>query len=174
MEFMKELVENSTAVGSVEWIGIASSPRQPHSTLRTAELIAGRGISGDHHAERSKTSKRQVTLIQQEHLPVVAALLKKEQIDPADLRRNIVVSGINLAVLRRAVFQVGTAVLRGTGNCPPCSRMEENLGPGGYAAMLSHGGIIAVVETAGTVSLGDSVRVLNIFSADATSSGRTP
>jgi MOSC domain-containing protein YiiM len=71
-----------------------------------------------------------------------------------------VVSGINLAALKYQTFQIGAAVLEGSGNCPPCSRMEENLGPGGYAAMLAHGGITAVVVSEGVVSPGDTVSAL--------------
>ena len=83
---------------------------------------------------------------------------------PALLRRNIVVSGINLSALKYQAFQVGSAILRGTGSCPPCSRMEENLGAGGYAAMLNHGGITAVVETEGVASIGDSIVPLSVHS----------
>jgi len=35
--------------------------------------------------------------------------------------------------------------------------MEENLGSGGYAAMLNHGGITAIVESESIVAIGDSV-----------------
>jgi MOSC domain-containing protein YiiM len=73
------------------------------------------------------------------------------------LRRNIVVSGINLQALKEQQFKIGEAVLFGTGNCPPCSRMEENLGPGGYCAMRGHGGITAYVLQPGKICLGDSV-----------------
>ena len=99
-----------------------------------------------------------MTLLQYEHLAVVAGLMQQEKIDPADLRRNIVVSGINLQALKNQEFELGGALLLGTGNCPPCSRMEENLGPGGYNAMRGHGGITARVLQPGEVSVGCEVR----------------
>jgi MOSC domain-containing protein YiiM len=98
-----------------------------------------------------------VTLIQAEHLEIVARLLGKAAIEPALVRRNIVVSGINLLALRSQEFQIGEAVLVGTGNCAPCSRMEEVLGPGGYNAMRGHGGITAAVVQPGVLRVGDSV-----------------
>ena len=98
-----------------------------------------------------------ITLIQKEHIDAVAAILRLDGIDPALLRRNIVVSGINLVALKQNEFRVGEVVLFGTGNCPPCSRMEENLGMGGYNAMRGHGGITAKVIAGGTIFLGDKV-----------------
>ena len=48
---------------------------------------------------------------------------------------DLVVSGINLLSLKDIRFSIGGAVLRGTGICVPCSRMEEVLGFGGYLAL---------------------------------------
>jgi MOSC domain-containing protein YiiM len=70
------------------------------------------------------------------------------------------VSGINLLSLKGLRFRIGEAVLEGTGPCDPCSRMEENLGPGGFQAMRGHGGLTARVIEAGTVCVGDRVEAL--------------
>ena len=112
------------------------------------------GLAGD---RRTTPGKRAVTLIQAEHLPVISALSGTEA-TPHLLRRNIVVAGINLLALRKAEFRIGTALLRGTGLCAPCSRMEEALGHGGYNAVRGHGGITAEVIDPGKVALGDAVR----------------
>ena len=55
------------------------------------------------------------------------------------MRRNLVVSGINLLALKDRRFRVGTALLEGSGECAPCSRMEVVLGPSGYNAVHGHG-----------------------------------
>lgn len=98
-----------------------------------------------------------MTLIQDEHLTAVAGLLGVAAIDPGQTRRNIVVRGINLLALHNCRFRIGTALLEGTGYCQPCSRMETNLGPGGYNAMRGHGGITARILEDGVISLGDPV-----------------
>jgi MOSC domain-containing protein YiiM len=90
----------------------------------------------------------------------VAYMLKKEAIDPELTRRNIVVSGINLLAFADQQFQIGEAVLEMTGHCHPCTRMEENLGEGGYNAMRGHGGITCRVVTGGTIKLGDEVKLV--------------
>lgn len=159
MEILKELLATNTFQGRVQWIGTSLGPRSEIQLQETVRIVTG-GVDGDHHCRPNRNSKRQVTLIQAEHIPVVESILGRGRIDPSLLRRNIVVSGINLAALKYQTFRIGTAVLQGSGSCPPCSRMEENLGPGGYAAMLTHGGITAIVVTEGTVSLGDTVSAL--------------
>ncbi len=162
MELLKELLSGNTVIGKVEWIGLSSSSRSEIATPNSATVVPG-GIDGDHHCRPKRSSKREVTLIQAEHIAAVAGILRRSEIDPRLLRRNFVVSGINLASLKYQTFRIGTAVLKGTGNCPPCSRMEENLGHGGYSAMLNHGGITAVVVTEGVVGIGDSVEALLEF-----------
>ena len=143
--------------GRVEWIGTAPEKGAELQVRDSVELVAGAGIVGEHHYRDNSKSKRQVTLIQAEHLPVVAAILGRDQIDPGDVRRNIVVSGINLAALNSQTFQIGEATLKGTGDCVPCQLMEEKLGAGGYAAMVAHGGITCIVVNGGQVQTGDIV-----------------
>ena len=143
--------------GHVAWIGLRPAPRATIRVVDSALLTADAGIVGDHRAARSG-GRRQVTLIQQEHLGAIAALAELDAIDPALLRRNLVVSGISLAALKARCFRIGEAVLEGTGDCQPCSRMEENLGPGGYNAMRGHGGITARVLQSGLVRIGDTVQ----------------
>jgi MOSC domain-containing protein YiiM len=124
-----------------------------------AEARPGGGLTGDRF-KGSAASKRQVTLIQAEHLAAVGSLLGRAAIDPGLTRRNVVVTGINLYALRQARFQVGGVLLEGTGICAPCANMEAALGPGGFNAMRGHGGITARVLEAGVVRVGDTVRLV--------------
>jgi len=157
-EFLvKELLAEIPQAGRLEWIGLRPAYRATVQAVSEVIADAGRGLVGDHYAE-SPGTKRQVTLIQAEHLPVVAALTGRTSVLPEDLRRNLVVSGINLLALKDRNFRIGEVLLEGTGLCHPCSRMEDVLGPGGYNAMRGHGGITARVLAGGVLCLGDSVR----------------
>jgi MOSC domain-containing protein YiiM len=159
MPVLHDLLATLPQRGRVEWIGVREARLVPMRVLEAAELTIGRGVSGDRFSGGVE-SKRQVTLIQAEHLQVIAGLLGRERIDPALLRRNIVVSGINLLALQRAKFGLGEVVLEGTGGCHPCSRMEHALGTGGFNAMRGHGGITARVLTSGAVRVGDEVHLI--------------
>ena len=160
MSEMRLLLDVLPQTGRVEWIGLSPEPRAPLRAVDAAEARVGSGLGGDHHAKRGKPSKREVTLIQAEHLAAVASLTHRAALPPDLTRRNIVVSGINLLALKDRRFQIGAAVLEATGPCEPCSRMEENLGPGGFNAMRGHGGITARVVQPGTIRVGDDVRLV--------------
>jgi len=153
---MKELFDIMPQSGTVEWIGVRPERGAPLVVLAEVEALEKGGLSGDRY-NGGPTGKRQVTLIQGEHLDTVAAILGKDLIDPGLTRRNIVVRGVNLLALHNRTFKIGDAVLEGTGYCHPCSRMETNLGPGGYNAMRGHGGILAKVVQPGIIRTGDAV-----------------
>ena len=154
---LKQLILNLPQQGKVEWISIRPEKRKALKVLDKVSVLE-KGLEGDRYAGRS--GKRSITLIQLEHIAVIASLLHREKIDPSELRRNIVVSGINLLALKDREFKIGTAVLKMTGLCHPCSRMEEALGEGGYNAVRGHGGINARVVSPGEIRLKDKVVVI--------------
>jgi len=153
MKTIAELTRTFPRAGRVEWIGVRPARHAALTPLECVEALEATGLRGDRYGS---SGKRQVTLIQAEHLTVLSSLVGRT-VEPAQLRRNILVSGINLWALRGARFRVGGALLEGTGPCDPCSRMEEVLGPGGYNAMRGHGGITARVLQGGWIRLGDAL-----------------
>ena len=138
--------------GRLTWIGLRPERYADINVVAAANLTEA-GLSGDH----GRVGKRAVTLVQAEHLPVIAALIGTETVQPETLRRNLVVAGLNLLALRKGLLRVGDAVLEIHGPCPPCSRMEKALGAGGYNAMRGHGGWYASVVSPAQISVGDTV-----------------
>ncbi|MBD2751555.1 MOSC domain-containing protein [Spirosoma validum] len=157
MQNIKDLFDVFPRPGRVEWIGIRLERREPVQVVDSIDVSEKKGILGDHYSGQS--GNRHVTLIQAEHLPVVAALTGRDTLDPALLRRNIVVSGLNLLALKEHQLQIGDVILKVTGQCHPCSKMETALGPGGYNAMRGHGGLTAKVIRGGKMQVGDAVVV---------------
>lgn len=157
MQTLAQRLEVLPQVGSLVWIGESPATRKPIQERESTLLIAGFGLERDYHAKRRAGTKRQVTLIQEEHLIAVASLLHVAEVTPHQVRRNLVVRGINLLALKGRTFQVGECRLVYSGPCDPCSRMEETFGPGGLNAMRGHGGITAMVLEGGTIRRGDAV-----------------
>ena len=146
--------------GRLEWIGLRPARREPLQSVDVAEAVADRGLAGDHRSEKTPGSGRQVTVISREFINQIAHFLDRDTIDPGLLRRNLVMSGINLHVLRHQRFTIGESVLLEAGAlCHPCSRMETNLGKGGVAAMFGHGGLCCRVLQSGAIRVGDRVTV---------------
>jgi MOSC domain-containing protein YiiM len=150
---LRELIDTMPQAGVVEWIGLRPSRREVLRAVANADATIGHGLVGDHYSNRG--GKRQVTLIQAEHLQAIASMLDVRAVDPGSLRRNLVICGINLLALKDKQFQVGDAILEYSGLCHPCSRMESALGPGGYNALRGHGGITARVLRGGTIRVGN-------------------
>jgi MOSC domain-containing protein YiiM len=142
--------------GRLEWIGVRPARRVAAEPRGSANLTAGHGVDGDRY-DTSRDGPRQVTLIAAEDIAAIATFLGLPEIAPECLRRNLVTSGINLLALKDRRFRVGAALLEGSGECAPCSRMEETFGTGGYNAVRGHGGITARVIEGATIHVGDTV-----------------
>jgi len=153
-----KLMATLPRAGRVVWIGLRPRRDVPMDEVDTAVAFAGGGLLGDRYTTGSGT--RGITLIQAEHLPVIATLSGHDEVKPATLRRNIVVSGLPLVALKGRRFRIGEVLLEGTESCDPCSRMEAALGDGGYNAMRGHGGLCARILEGGTIRRGDTVVAL--------------
>lgn len=174
---LKTLVRQFPAEGRLA--AIVLRPARGEAAVLVDEAVAepGRGLIGDRRSVRRKQGDdaqlREVTLIQAEHLPVVAGLLGQASLDPRRLRHNLIVSGVNLIAMHspfpgeRLVWAIGDSVrLVVTGPCDPCSKMEVEFGRGAYNALRGHGGMTARLLAGGTLRVGDAVRLVGIATGD--------
>jgi len=134
-------------------------------SLESAEGVAGRGLIGDRYADGVGTFStwpgrgRAVTLIEEEAL----SSLEDERgvrLSPRESRRNLLVSGQNLADLVGTRFQIGEVVLIGRRPAPPCQHLEELTRPGVLNALVGRGGIRADVEVGGVLRIQEEIVVL--------------
>ena len=165
---LRDLTRRFRSAGRLEAIIVRPSRDLPAEHATAARLVPGRGLLGDRRAERERQGdsarKRELTLIQHEHLPLIAAWCGLESVDPARLRRNLVISGVNLLAMRSPFadrplrWRIGQdALIQITGPCDPCSLMEKELGVGGYNALRGHGGLTAWVVREGDIAVGDVI-----------------
>lgn len=150
MSELHDMIARWAQPGAVEWIGLRPARAAEIVSVPDVEVTEA-GLTGD----RGRKGKRAVTLVQAEHLAVIASFLGRDTVGPEMLRRNLSIRGLNLAGLKGRQLQVGSAVLRVTTICAPCSLMERFFGHGGYAAMRGHGGWCAEVVTPGLIRVGD-------------------
>lgn len=158
MQSLAQLMATLPQRGVIEWLGVRPAREVPMQTPAVVEARCGHGLTGDRF--RGTRNKREVTFIQREHIDALGSLLGRSDIEAAVLRRNVVVSGLNLLALKGRRFAVGDALFECTGFAHPCSRMEIVLGPGGYNAMRGHGGITARILRGGLLRIGESVSLL--------------
>jgi MOSC domain-containing protein YiiM len=152
---LAKLLDAPVRPGRLIWIGLRPGRREPMQAVDSVTLDAGRGLVGDRYSR--KDGNRQVTLIGAENLASIGAFLGRAPIPPDLLRRNLVVEGLNLLALKDRRFRIGDVVLETSGECHPCSRMEEVLGVGGYNAVRGQGGITARVLQGGEVRVGSTI-----------------
>jgi MOSC domain-containing protein YiiM len=145
------------APGKLEWIGLRSERRGEVLVVDQAEAVVGLGLVGDHRMKKTPGSARQVTLISSEYIQQICQHTGHDTIDPCLLRRNLVISGMNMNLLRYQRLQIGEVILETNALCHPCSRMDEALGAGGTAAMFGYGGLCAKVIQGGVMRAGEKV-----------------
>jgi MOSC domain-containing protein YiiM len=152
--------QGSSGQGIVEGIFVTSAAGAPCEALGSAEAKAGAGLVGDRYSVSEGTYSerggpgRQLTLITS--LAGTTAGLA-----PGESRRNIETSGIDLLSLIGRRFAIGPVECIGVRDCPPCAHLEALTSDGVKAKLEGTGGLRADILASGTITVGDSIRVLD-------------
>ena len=140
--------------GIVKSLGIAATKLKPMDSVNNLEFITGQGIKGDRHLRTDGSrSKRQVLLMDLE-------TLEEFNLSERDIKENITVQGIDFSLIKTGdIARIGNEViLEITGECEPCSRMDE-LRYGLKDAIDGRRGMLAYVKSGGVVSSGDIISI---------------
>jgi MOSC domain-containing protein YiiM len=151
-------------LGRVEAIYTAPAEALPVVRRERALARPGEGLSGDRYASRTghwsgdRRVSRDLTLVEAEAIDALSAALGAE-IEPGELRRNVVTSGVRLNDLVGVRFWVGDVLAEGTGLCEPCSHLERVTGKSVLRPLVHRGGLRANVLSVGEIAQGVSLNL---------------
>ena len=151
-------------MASVVEIFIASAGGETPHAVPLAQLVAGKGIVGDrYHDDTGTFSYRlagkpdaELTLIAREEIDAFNAATG-QVLTGADLRRNVVTEGVDLAALVGRDFRLGSVRLRGHRLCEPCAHLAGLVGDGVLEVMAHKAGLRAQILEGGTLKPGDAL-----------------
>jgi MOSC domain-containing protein YiiM len=145
-----------SAIGRIESINLAEQRETPVTPVARAIAIAGRGLAGCRHAKRALGHKRQVLLVD-------AAVVSRLNVPAGTFKENFLVKGLPLDTLPpgQRLALGDEVVLELSEGCVPCRKLESAR-PGLLMASWGYRGQLARVIVGGDVSVGDSVRLLEL------------
>ncbi len=137
------------------YFGHHGKPAGDHPAIAVEEIecIAGSGIRGDRFFDYKEDYKGQITFFAEEVFSKLCQYLQLGDRSPADLRRNIITSDIDLNTLIGEEFEIQGIRFLGTRECSPCYWMDQAYAPGTEAFLKGRGGLRAKILTTGTLSL---------------------
>ena len=153
----------TVSVGKLMGIARHGRPRGPIETLDQVHVSIAAGLQGDFRGavKPGGRGKRQVTVMAREAWDAAMADLGRSDLAWSDRRVNLVTEGVILPQVPGTVLRLGaTLALQVTGECDPCSRMEQ-IAPGLKAALTPdwRGGVLCRVIADGDILLGDTVTI---------------
>ncbi|MFN2476613.1 MAG: MOSC domain-containing protein [Chthoniobacterales bacterium] len=126
----------------------------PLDEVNRIECVADRGIRGDRFFDYRTNYKGQITFFSQEVFDGLCAAFPHVQKSIGVLRRNVIVSGVDLNALIGKDFVLQGVQFRGTAHCSPCYWLDRAFAPGAEEALAGHGGLRAQILTDGWLATG--------------------
>lgn len=117
---------------------------------------AGKGIVGDRYYGFKDDYKGQITFFSDEVATAMQEKFGIDELDRSTMRRNVLVSGVDLNTLIGKRFRIGDVVFVGSEECTPCFWMNEAVSDGAHDWLKGKGGLRCRIETSGTLETGDA------------------
>ena len=133
------------------YFGRYGQPAAPFAmrAVERAECVAGYGLRGDRFFGYRPDYKGQVTLFSAEVFAELCAALRCPEADPMALRRNLLVSGVDLNTLIGREFELQGVRLFAAEECRPCFWMNQAVTPGAEDWLRGRGGLRCRVLSSG-------------------------
>ena len=133
----------------------------PLVEVQQVECVAGHGIRGDRFYDYRDEYKGQITFFSLEVFDRLAAHFALTNKSAGALRRNVIVSGVELNDLIGEEFSIQGVRLRGTAHCKPCYWLDQAIAPGTEKFLQRNGGLRAQILSDGVIAVGDAQLVLS-------------
>ena len=137
----------------------------PLEEFAHVECVRGRGIRGDRFFDYRDDYKGQITFFAAEVFAELVYTFGIANKSAGVLRRNVIVSGVDLMKLIGSDFALQGVQFRGTAQCAPCSWMDTAFAPGAEKFLAGRGGLRARILTDGRISVGDAQLKILQFAA---------
>lgn len=153
---MKVVVHDIWISPGHDFKGRHGKGRRSHGTIRVDQAVceAGQGLAGDRYHGQDPGAKTQVTFLAREVVEEMCRTLGIAHLDYSSLRRNVLVSGVDLNSLVGVQFSVNGVVFEGVEECKPCYWMDEAVAPGANAFLVGRGGLRCRIVSGGTLRCG--------------------
>jgi len=155
---MKLRIENIWISSGHDFKGRHGLGRMDHGMTPVQEAVcqAGQGIAGDRYHGEDPGSKTQVTFVSREVVDEMCSALGVARPDYSALRRNVLVSGVDLNALIGKTFALGGVVFEGVEECKPCYWMDQAVAPGANAFLAGRGGLRCRILAGGVLRPGEA------------------
>lgn len=128
----------------------------PMQSVDSIDCVAGKGLKGDRFFQYKANYKGQVTFFSEEVLKGVFDHVGAMHLPLWSMRRNIMVSGVDLNSLIGREFRIDGVKFYGTEECAPCRWMDRAIGEGARSFLKNRGGLRARILSDGTLHIGET------------------
>lgn len=150
-----QVIEIIISPGHDYWVKRGEPPLQHGATsVASVDCLAGLGLRGDRYAQKRQNHKGQVTFIAWQTIADIRRRFDLTDLPATVFRRNLIVSGINLAELVGRRFSIQGVEFEGTEECRPCRWMDRVIADGARTFMQENfrGGLRAKILCDGVLS----------------------
>jgi len=133
-----------------------NADRHQMTSVASVECHAGKGLKGDRYFDYKQDFKGQVTFFEEQALHGAFDHAGATGRPLWSMRRNVMVSGIDLNSLVGHEFEIDGIRFFGTEECAPCRWMDRAIGEGAREYLKNRGGLRARILSDGVLTRGEA------------------
>jgi hypothetical protein len=140
------------------YFGHHGKPPDEHPLIeqKRIECVSGHGIRGDRFYDYRDNYAGQITFFSAAIFDELTRAFGLTNKSAGALRRNVIVSDIDLNSLVGLDFSIQGVQFRGTKPCSPCYWMNQAIAPGAEKWLAGNGGLRAQILSDGFIEVGDA------------------